>query len=211
MNIHVVWAQGWDVAPPRATRNASLWESIGTVYKWSCANAIEAGLVEREVLDLAAFPAMKADVILAAAMLKFGGLAVGADMEPVQHAQLADALGEAEKNNLGLVIYQSFKDEPYSGGSYFPADHPWLRLLCERQRANLIDRGGDRRVSSVTGPFMWRQLIRRNAGLWLSSVRTVPGWVGFTHEPKTRGTYRDAWINPGLAGDWAGTKSEQWS
>jgi hypothetical protein len=210
MNIHVVWAQGWDKAPARAIRNAQAWEAVGTVYRWCEKTAErELGLLP-EICSFCKFPAMKADVILAAAMVKMGGLAVGADMEPLDVAAIQLSVGEAEKLGVGLVVYQSLRDEPYSGASYFPAGHPWIVMVHEKQKQAVVEGGSNRNVSAVTGPRMWRLLMRANPGLWFSSVRTVPAWLAFSFEPKTRGTFRPAWINPGLTGDWAGENGARW-
>jgi hypothetical protein len=210
MNIHVVWSQGWAKAPPKAVRNAEVWEQVGSVHRWCAESAIEAGLVAADLLALAKAPAMKTDLILAAAMLRWGGMAIGADMLPVDISAICNALKNAEAHNLGMVIYQSFRDEPFSGASYFPQGNKWLQLVCDKQHQNVRLNGDSRSVSAVTGPFMWRRLMRRHPGVWFSSVRCVPAWIAFTCEPKTRNTYREAWINPGLTGDWEGKHSERW-
>ena len=210
MNIHVVWAQGWDKAPARAIRNAAAWSLVGRVHRWCEATAVAELGVSIDTLAMAGFPAMKADIILAAAMVRHGGLAVGADMEPLDVAAIQLSVGEAEKLGVGLVVYQSLRDEPYSGASYFPAGHPWISLVHEKQKENVVAGGQNRNVSAVTGPRMWRLLMRANPGLWFSSVRTVPAWLAFSFEPRTRGTFRPAWINPGLTGDWTGENGGRW-
>lgn len=211
MKIHVVWAQGWDAAPPKAVKNSRMWEALGEVVQWDEQSAVRQLGVEKTLLDKAVFPAMKADIILANAMLNLGGFAIGADMAPLDGLGLLRALLESERAGLGMVVYQTFKDEPYSGASYFPKDHPWLKLVVEKQRENVMAMvEPERRVSMVTGPWMWRSLMRYHYGLWMSTVRTVPAWIAFSQEPKTRGTFRPAWIDPGLNGDWLGVKKAAW-
>lgn len=210
MNIHVVWTQGWDLAPPRALHNALEWEKVGTVHRWCEKTAAACLGISPVLLAQAQFPAMKADVILAAAMLTMGGMAVGADMLPLMPEEIKKALRESEKLNHALVVYQSHRDEPYSGASYFPKGHPWIKLVHEKQKNNVPLHGDSTKVSLITGPAMWRGLMRRNYGLWLSTVRTVPAWIAFSQEPKTRGTFRAAWIDPGLTGDWLGNRLSCW-
>lgn len=211
VNVHIVWSQGWDNAPPMALRNAAAWEGIGVVHRWSAIDAEKLG-IEPAVMAAMPFPAMKADVLLAHAMLKFGGIAVGADMTPIDHEKIKTSLAAAAIAGVGQVVYQSFRDEPYSEASFFPSMHPWIKLVCNQQIINVSGMiEADKVVSRVTGPAMWRSLIRQNYAMWISSVRTIPAWVAFTHEPRMRGRkHAGGWINPGLNGDWLGEKPGAW-
>jgi len=219
-SIHVVWAQGWWNPPDKVLHNVKRWAEVGTVVPWSIERAIERGLVEAEFLADAKSYAMAADIILANAQLVFGGMAVGADMVPLRPELLKARLAEWSQRKTrplagrGCVVYESHRDLPYNGASWFPPGHPWIERVVKMQRENVLGKGmgADEDVSAVTGPRAWRALIDKERKCWNASVEVVPGAEAFLYEPmeKWRRT-EGAWIDPGLYGDWKGEKPEKWT
>jgi hypothetical protein len=212
LRIHMTWAQGWDVAPPRAIRNAKAWAAVGKISLWSERNAVDTGLLPEDYLAGMLYPAMKADVINAAAVCRYGGIMVGADNAPLDLGAIRRAYGGALEYGQPLVVMASTRDCPYNCGAFFPRQHWWIRQICAAQRLRVAKGlGHSASVAHVTGPWMWAGLIERWPLAWVRQVRTVPGWVAFRTEPKLRTHIReDAWMDPGCTADWKGTNSEVW-
>ncbi len=212
--IHIFWDAGWDNAPPKAQRNAEAWEQVGTVKRWSDDNARKWGFLHDAVTPTSP-PAMRCDIVLANAQWFLGGLAVGADMAPLDLNRINDELfflESDEARGAGMVVYGNHRSVPYNGFSYFPQWCPWMEKVREAHLAVSCDAPKVRDLQDTTGPRLWRRLITYNLDLWLKYVRTYHAGQVFSHEHrKNRGADRPwAWVDPGLESDWNGTRPEVW-
>lgn len=212
MKIHIFWSQGWDVAPPMALRNAEAWDAVGTVERWSMERVRREGIFEptHPVLVREDLPyAMQQDATLIAAQRIMGGLAVGADMEPLRPDRIREHLIGLPDECGSVTLMRT--GHPCNGFSYFPPYHPWTYKVERRHRTTISDFNGSTAVSVVTGPRLWLPMSKQYREMWRRLIFTLQAPTVFLFEPGHRNRRTpNAWVNPGCNGDWHGTKKGVW-
>lgn len=219
MKAHIYWMQGWRNAPPRALRNAFAWKQVKglEVTQWDDTN--QGILLPRGYKwHPAVGPAMKADIILALAQERFGGLALGADMAPLRPYAMLEFAADlsVRSSGKGWVVWQSRQERPYNGGSWFPRGNEWIRRVCDEHRSTLAKfalHGPDPKKMALvtTGPEMWHRLIDHHQLMWERSVEVLSGASVFLYEPRHQHIQsKEAWLDAGFTGDWNGTKTDAW-
>ena len=152
-------------------------------------------------------PAMQCDVTLAAAQYYFGGMAVGADMKPLDIKKIASTIGWSQTMDMGHVIWDTYHNWPCNGGSYFPEENEWIRKVVEMHR-DLKPNFKHWDVSSQTGPKKWKRMMTESMDdqmSWNVSVRDISGKEAFLYESGDHSRRTEgAWIDPGFYGDWKG-------
>lgn len=212
--IHVVWAQGWDVAPKKALENAKTWEDVGLVMRWSAELAVQHGLVRPELIAACRTYAGQTDLILIAAQAIMGGMAVGADARALRperiRAEVERCYGEDPRT--GFICWQAYKKRPYSGQSFFAPGHIWPQIV----RA-----GHDREVEAlgrtsrgpvgVSGPAAWIRRTREHPGLIEKTCFILQGREVLLREPRNRKRRTPgAWMDPGNYGSFNKKPKETW-
>lgn len=197
--LHQFWGQGAAAFPhveARAAWEAALpgWE----LHLWDAASAVA------EFPDLEdAFPrcvtyATKADLTLARAMGRFGGLMTGAESRPVNAAGLRDRLAvdrgfivSHHQQDQGRLQFSCFAFAPRPGLPFFPR----LAALQMRHGGACLPCGN---AARATGPVAWGAAWRDGEGLEIIDDRTA-----FVRRWDDKAThYPNAWVDPGYAASW---------
>ena len=205
IKAHMYWMQGWDNAPPKALRNAEAWKKAGfDLYLWDDSN--------NQIKFPSNFnPAMRADITLAKYQYKMGGLALGADMSPLDVDSLKKSISVLPEG-VGQVVWQSSasyskKSRPYNGGSYFPKDNPFIKkVVNEHLKVLDTEFKTPPNPARYTGPGLWRTILAESS----KTVNKVCGSKVFLTEPRVDKISEVAWIDAGFAGDWKGEKKDIW-
>jgi len=207
INVHMYWMQGWSEAPPRAKRNRDSWKKCGFEVKtWDDSNA---GIKWNPH-----FPAaMRADISLASAMHKFGGIAMGADSSPLDTQSLIKSI-DFLPPGIGQLIRQSKKstnaERPYIAGSYFPKGNAFIGEVVKQHR-KLLNREftkADLPLNPLkySGPGLWANIYKKHS----NCINVIDGQMAFLTEPRSDATSSVAWLDAGFANDWNAVKTEIW-
>ena len=200
------WMQGWDNAPPRALRNAEAWKDAGfDLCLWDDSNnGIE--------FPNNFYPAMRADITLARAQYHRGGLALGADMSPLDTDSLKKSIW-ALPSGVGQVVWQSrasspVQARPYNGGSYFPKRNNFIKRVAN-EHLSVLQTNFAQPPSpfGYTGPGLWTRVLARDIK-W--DINKVCGSKVFLTEPRVDKESEAAWLDAGFAGDWSGENKDTW-
>jgi hypothetical protein len=205
MKAHMYWMQGWNNAPPRALRGLEAWKSAG--FDVMCWDDETVKINWNKHIPAA----MRADIVIAHAQYKFGGLAAGPDTLPLDVDSLKTSI-DFLPEGVGQIIWQSkaswpTSSRPYNDLSYFPKGNKFIGAVSAQNKEVLkIDFTSTPKPINYTGPNSWAKLLKEYA----QYVNVICGSKAFLKEPRVKEQSQVAWFDPGLAGDWYGKKPGQW-
>ena len=205
MKAHMYWMQGWDKAPPRALRSLEAWKSAG--FDVMCWDDTNVNINWNKRIPAA----MRADIVIARAQYKIGGLATGPDTLPLDVDSLKKSI-DFLPPGVGQLIWQSKASwkklsRPYNDLSYFPKGNKFIEAVnTQNQRVLNIDFEATPKPIDYTGPNTWAHLLQSHG----QYINIICGSKAFLKEPRVKEQSQVAWFDPGLAGDHYGKKPENW-
>jgi hypothetical protein len=207
IKAHMYWMQGWENAPPRARRNYEAWKNAGfDITLWDDNNC---DIVWNKYIPAA----MRADIVLARAQFNIGGFALGADTSPINVEAMKKSI-ELLPDGKGQIVLQSKEStrhadalRPYNDASYFPKGNKFIEQINIHNN-NVLKKQFTKVPNPChnTGPDMWKKLLHSHR----QYIEFVEAKVAFYREPRVSKFSKDAWLDPGLTGDWYAKKTNVW-
>ena len=203
--LHQVWVQGESELPQAYIKNRELWRKKlpddWEMKLWDADSAAAEFPDYADLHDQCSCHAMRADLILARALFKHGGLICGTDAIPVNIPPMIEAC-EVEKK--AWVVLENGDDTQWSSGpiaiscglAFAIPGHPFFQHISNIQAIRVAQR---LHVLKATGPGCWTDCYL--SGWWDLGAHSFAR--AFTHRWDEKGPHRwEAFINPGYAGSW---------